>query len=89
MPTAYQSAESFLLGLVNYEKQSPPAVGNTNDWHMKAFADLLKKMGSPQNAYPIIHVAGTKGKGSTTRFIATLLGAFGYKRVGVFYLAAY
>ncbi|HBF34181.1 TPA: hypothetical protein DDW35_06420 [Candidatus Sumerlaeota bacterium] len=84
MSNAYQSAEAFLLSLVNYEKQSPPAVGNTKDWHMKAFAGLLEKLGNPQSAYPIIHVAGTKGKGSTTRFIATLLGAMGYQRVGVF-----
>lgn len=36
-------------------------------------------MGSPEKAYPVIHVTGTNGKGSTTRMIAALLEAEGVK----------
>jgi dihydrofolate synthase/folylpolyglutamate synthase len=36
-------------------------------------------MGSPQSAYPIIHVTGTNGKGSTTRMISSLLQAEGVR----------
>jgi dihydrofolate synthase / folylpolyglutamate synthase len=43
---------------------------------MRAAADAL---GNPQQAYRIIHVAGTNGKGSTCACIASMLGAFGYK----------
>jgi dihydrofolate synthase/folylpolyglutamate synthase len=35
--------------------------------------DLVDLLGSPQRAYPVIHVAGTNGKTSTARMIETLL----------------
>ncbi|MBG0812837.1 folylpolyglutamate synthase/dihydrofolate synthase family protein [Planomonospora sp. ID82291] len=34
---------------------------------------LMDVLGSPQRAYPVVHVAGTNGKSSTTRMIETLL----------------
>ncbi len=40
---------------------------------------LVKELGSPQKAYRTIHVVGTNGKTSTTRFIAALLQAQGHK----------
>lgn len=39
--------------------------------------DLLELMGDPQDAYPIIHVAGTNGKTSTTRMLGVLALAHG------------
>ncbi|WP_082418556.1 bifunctional tetrahydrofolate synthase/dihydrofolate synthase [Corynebacterium lowii] len=45
---------------------------------MEALMDLL---GSPQRAYPAIHVAGTNGKTSTVRMIESLLRAF-HRRTG-------
>lgn len=41
--------------------------------------DLLDVLGSPQRAYPSVHVAGTNGKTSTTRMIDALLRAFGIR----------
>lgn len=38
---------------------------------------LMETMGSPHIGYPMIHVAGTNGKTSTTRFAALLLVAHG------------
>ncbi|MHB1986686.1 MAG: bifunctional folylpolyglutamate synthase/dihydrofolate synthase [Acidimicrobiales bacterium] len=38
---------------------------------------LVDAMGSPQSAYPVVHVTGTNGKGSTTRMISALLQAEG------------
>jgi dihydrofolate synthase / folylpolyglutamate synthase len=38
---------------------------------------LLDLMGSPQRAYPSIHITGTNGKTSTARMIDSLLRAFG------------
>lgn len=38
---------------------------------------LVEAMGDPHLGYPIIHVAGTNGKTSTTRFAALLLTAHG------------
>ncbi|WP_257160340.1 bifunctional folylpolyglutamate synthase/dihydrofolate synthase [Corynebacterium cystitidis] len=44
---------------------------------------LLDFLGTPQQIYKVIHVAGTNGKTSTVRMIATLLEAF-HRRVGYF-----
>ncbi len=40
-------------------------------------SELLDLLGSPQNAYPVILVAGTNGKTSTSRMIDSLLTSFG------------
>lgn len=45
-----------------------------------ALTDLL---GSPQAAYPVIHITGTNGKSSTARMIESLLRSFGL-RTGLF-----
>ena len=42
---------------------------------------LLGALGDPHLAYPVIHIAGTNGKGSVTRMVASCLRAAGY-RVG-------
>ena len=38
---------------------------------------LTELLGDPQDAYPVIHLAGTNGKTSTARMIESLLRAFG------------
>ena len=40
---------------------------------------LVSLLGNPQYQYPVIHVAGTKGKGSTCAIIASILKNAGYK----------
>ncbi len=46
-------------------------------------AELLEKLGNPQNSLRFIHVAGTNGKGSTSAFLAQIMQEAGYK-VGLF-----
>ena len=41
--------------------------------------DLIDLLGSPQKAFPSIHVTGTNGKTSTVRMIDSLLRAFGLR----------
>ncbi|HUW78368.1 MAG TPA: folylpolyglutamate synthase/dihydrofolate synthase family protein [Candidatus Nanopelagicaceae bacterium] len=44
-------------------------------------AELVDLLGDPQRTYPVIHIAGTNGKTSTSRMIDVLLTSFGL-RVG-------
>ncbi len=41
--------------------------------------ELCEHLGSPQNKYKTIHVAGTNGKGSTSNMLAAILQTAGYK----------
>ena len=75
-------AIQFLLGRENYERwrsipYDPARMG------LERMRQLLEEIGSPQQNLPIIHVAGTKGKGSTSAMIAAALSAAGY-RTGLF-----
>ncbi len=42
---------------------------------------LLARLGNPQRAFPVIHVAGTNGKGSVCAYLSSILHSAGY-RVG-------
>ena len=44
---------------------------------------LLRQLSDPQDHLPAVHVAGTKGKGSTAALLAAVLAAAGY-RTGLF-----
>lgn len=44
---------------------------------------LMEHLGSPQNGLRCVHVAGTKGKGSTAAFIESILLESGYS-VGLY-----
>jgi dihydrofolate synthase/folylpolyglutamate synthase len=48
-------------------------------WGLETVRRLLKVLGDPHLAYPTIHVAGTKGKGSTAAFITQCLVESGIK----------
>ncbi len=80
----YRQAEQFLMRLVNYETQPPPAHRDDEGWHLDAFTKRLAALGHPERACPILHLAGTKGKGSSTMLLVALLKQMGYKRVGSF-----
>jgi dihydrofolate synthase/folylpolyglutamate synthase len=46
---------------------------------LEAVSGLLSRLGSPQNAYKTILIAGTNGKGSTAAMTASILRYAGYK----------
>jgi len=46
---------------------------------LERVTELVEALGSPQKSYRTIHVVGTNGKSSTTRFISALLEARGLK----------
>lgn len=78
----YQSALDYLYSFVDFSltKQDQLAAAK---FDLQRMFDLMKLLGNPQNKYPIIHVAGTKGKGSTAAMIASVLQSAGY-RVGLY-----
>ena len=52
-------------------------------WGLGPMAVALRALGSPQQAFPVVHIAGTNGKGSTAAMTAALLTAQGL-RCGLF-----
>ena len=46
---------------------------------LKRITELLERLGNPQNALKIVHVAGTNGKGSVCSMLAGMLTEAGYK----------
>lgn len=46
---------------------------------LERIRELLVRLGNPQDAIPVVHVAGTNGKGSTCAFIESILRSAGYK----------
>lgn len=78
----FPKAIEFLNSLVDYS-HIPNLDYSPEKFDLQRMRDLLGLMGDPQNAFPIVHVAGTKGKGSTAAMMAAVLQAAGY-RVGLF-----
>lgn len=50
---------------------------------LERISELMERLGNPQDAVSVVHVAGTNGKGSTCVFTASILQAAGY-RTGLF-----
>lgn len=50
---------------------------------LERMADLMERLGNPQDHVPAVHIAGTNGKGSTSTMIANILVEAGY-RTGLF-----
>jgi dihydrofolate synthase/folylpolyglutamate synthase len=46
---------------------------------MERLRDFLAYLGNPHRVYPVIHITGTSGKGSTAAFIANILHVAGYR----------
>jgi dihydrofolate synthase / folylpolyglutamate synthase len=71
----------WLESRVNYERLTPTGPGGDGSFGLARMRRLLALIGSPHDAFPVVHVAGTKGKGSTVAMIAAILGEAGL-RVG-------
>jgi dihydrofolate synthase/folylpolyglutamate synthase len=78
---AYQESLDFLYSRLNYERLGMPRV--TTELRLGRMRRLLRRLGDPQQDLRIIHVAGTKGKGSTAAMLAAVLSASGV-RTGLF-----
>ncbi len=79
---AYNKALDYLYSFVDYSLKHSSELAKA-DFNLDRMFALMESLGNPQNKYPIIHVAGTKGKGSTSALCASALRAAGYK-VGLY-----
>ncbi|MDD9331085.1 MAG: bifunctional folylpolyglutamate synthase/dihydrofolate synthase [Wolbachia sp.] len=57
-----------------------PLGSRLNDYSLDRIKSFLSKLGNPEKKIPpIVHIAGTNGKGSTLAFIRHIMQAAGYK----------
>ena len=80
--SAYNAALDYLYRFVDYSLKHSSELAKA-DFNLDRMRALMVELGSPETSYPIIHVAGTKGKGSVSALCASALKAAGYK-VGLY-----
>jgi dihydrofolate synthase/folylpolyglutamate synthase len=78
-PSSYDDALAFWYARVNYEQRNP----KPGDLKLDRMRALMRRLGDPQDRLRIVHVAGSKGKGSTAAMLAAVLRRAGY-RTGLF-----
>jgi dihydrofolate synthase/folylpolyglutamate synthase len=79
MTSRYDEALAFWHGRINYEVVQP----GPDDLRLDRMRELMCRLGNPHERLRIVHVAGSKGKGSTSAMLAAILGNAGY-RTGLF-----
>ena len=74
----YQDSIARLLSLVDHERSAPVLPRQKRIYDLRNVGRLLGRMDNPHRRPGIVHVAGTKGKGSTAAMIEAILRAAGY-----------
>ncbi len=78
----YEQAMKYLFDRTDYERQERLRY-NITTFNLDRMNNLLKGLGNPHKKIRCVHIAGTKGKGSTATMLAKMLEANGYK-VGLY-----
>ncbi len=78
----YQKALDYLYSFIDYSLQKTFRMAPER-FNLERMRVLLGRLGNPHADYPIMHIAGTKGKGSVSAMCAAALEAGGY-RVGLY-----
>lgn len=78
----FRSAVNYLDSLTNYERVSRARYTRSN-FGLARMGRLLSALGNPQRSFKVVHIAGTKGKGSTATMLAEMLRGCGMK-VGLY-----
>lgn len=78
--SSLEDATRYLDGLINRERSSDYAYTRLD---LRPIEALLDALGRPHERLSVVHVAGSKGKGSTCLFTEAILGALG-EHVGTF-----
>lgn len=79
--SGYKETTAFLDSLVNYEKLKD--YDYKKSMKLNRMKKFLKLLGNPQGSFRSIHIAGTKGKGSTSAMLYYVLKEKGLK-VGLY-----
>jgi dihydrofolate synthase / folylpolyglutamate synthase len=74
----YPQAIKYLESFTDYEKSSGIAY-NADNYDLRRMAALLNLLNNPHIKRKTIHIAGTKGKGSTSAMISNVLSCAGFK----------
>lgn len=72
----YQEALDYIYSFIDYERTS---LEGPSRFDLSRITALLELLGQPHRRYKAVHIAGTKGKGSTAAMIESILRAAGYK----------
>jgi dihydrofolate synthase/folylpolyglutamate synthase len=81
MDERYRETLAALYGRLNYERTGMPRAAS--ELRLGRTRRLLHRLGDPHDGLRVVHVAGTKGKGSTAAMVAAALSAAGV-RTGLF-----
>jgi dihydrofolate synthase / folylpolyglutamate synthase len=68
----------YLYSFINYENKMPPSPDHAR-FNLDRMRQLLAALDDPQDRYPKIVIAGTKGKGSTAAMIESILRGAGFR----------
>ena len=74
----YKAALAYIEGFIDYER-SPDFSRQARLYNLNRISLLLERLGNPHDRLQVIHIAGSKGKGSTAALIASVLTQAGYK----------
>ena len=75
---SYLEALRAILDRADFERDRGTPYAQ-RDWRLARVEELLEQLGSPHRSYATVHIAGTKGKGSTTAMMDAILRAAGYR----------
>lgn len=78
MNTAYNKALAYILSRTDLERRTDMS-GARAELGLERMRALLDKTGRPETAYWTVHVAGTKGKGSTSAMLERVLRCAGLR----------
>ncbi len=71
----FEKAQSYLDDHINLEKTAAISAGHVEGLSLDRMRRVVEVLGDPQRDYPVIHLTGTNGKGSTARMISALMAA--------------
>jgi len=72
----YQEALDYIYSFIDYERSS---LEGPHRFDLSRITALLELLGQPHRRYKAVHIAGTKGKGSTAAMTESILRTAGYK----------